>query len=200
MKKFYYGIWNNLYSIDWPFRFLIELIVGYVLFCLIILFLKKLGRLFQLKTYFVKICTLIVTEMAFWVGHNKKWVLNIDQKIVEWANQIIDTSNKNKGPAWKTGLAFLLVLVYLLAVFVDLPVSQYFQDYYLIEAENIKQFFQKWEQTISKGYEQYPPLFVKKEPKRTDEKETCSCTCSSENQASSTFLFSSTSSRGESYR
>lgn len=171
--KWYYGVWQNLYSLSWPARFLIELTIVSGIVCVVIWLLKMLGNRLHLKAPLVKGGIFIITELAFLVGRKSDWVVDIEQKMAEWGSRVIYARSKKKGRAWKTGL-ILLILVYLPAVFVDLPISQYLEGYYLTEVGKIKEFFQGWEYKISKGYEKYPPLFVKKEPKKeiTKEKDT----------------------------
>lgn len=61
----------------------------------------------------------------------------------------------------------MIIAVYFLAVFVDLPASRYLSEYYLEELGEVKTLFQKFEKGLSKGYEKYPPLF----PMKVQEKE-----------------------------
>ena len=59
--------------------------------------------------------------------------------------------------------------MYIVAVFMDLPLSRHLQEEYLTELANIKDFFQQYEEVLSRGYENYPPLFVKNEPEEIAE-------------------------------
>lgn len=60
----------------------------------------------------------------------------------------------------KIMIIFAVIFIYFLAVFVDLPVSRHISDEYLGDMQSIKTFFQQMETSMSKGYEQYPPLFI----------------------------------------
>lgn len=163
MKKYYYGAWNSFYNLSWPVRFGVELIFFLIFLYIIIKLLRKIGNLLHLKIYLIKGCVWLVTEIVYLVGHNSEWAVTIDGKITDWGNKMLNSTGRKKHHVLKCFIALGIITVYLLAVLVDLPVSEYFQEYYLVELAHAKVFFQQWENAMSEGCEEYPPLFIKKE-------------------------------------
>jgi len=173
MKKLYFGAWQNFYHISWPIRFLIEgilfLFVVFVFFKLA----KKLGRALKLKPYLIKGSVWITTEVVYLLGKDSPWAVETDNKVIEWGEKKLNGSREEKTVKTHKKLKFCVILgvivLYIAAVFVDLPLSGHLQEEYLEEFANIKDFFRQYEEAMSKGYEAYPPLFVKREPEVTDE-------------------------------
>ena len=100
------------------------------------------------------------------------WEVTIDHKMIDWAAEVINENEekKKKGSLVLNVCLWLgIVIIYFGAVFVDLPVSMYLSEYYLSEFEDVKVFFQRFEVMLSKGYEQYPPLFVRVEQEKVEE-------------------------------
>lgn len=169
VEKYYLGAWHNIYHINWPVRFLLEMLVFIFIFFFIFKVVQCIGIKFKLKIPIVTAWFWLVTETIYLVGHNSDWAITFDNKMHDWASETINENKKKNIPlVLKIGCCLGVLIIYLLAVLVDLPVSRYFSEYYLEELEEVKFFFQKYESELSKGYEKYPPLFVKTE-QETDE-------------------------------
>ncbi len=173
MKKIYFGAWQNFYHLSWSIRFFIEITVSLFLIFMLCKLVRKSGVAFRLKPYLIKGCVWISTEVIYLLGRNNSWAVEIDNKIIEWGDKKLNGGAERKKVKTHKALKFWVisgtVIIYFLAVFVDMPVADHLQKEYFVEFENIKKFFQKYEETLSRGYEDYPPLFVKKEPEQTAE-------------------------------
>ena len=161
LSKLRYGIWQNLFCLNWPLRFLIEIVLGVILLLPLIgicILLKKL----KVKKYLVMVWCITVREVMYLLGHEKDWAVEIDNKMIDWALQKISEARRRKKTCFffKIILILAVFIVYFLAVFVDLPVAGYISDEYIRDMQNIKAFFQQIETSLSKGYEQYTPLFI----------------------------------------
>lgn len=172
MKKYYYGAWQNFYNLNWPVRFFIELVFLSAAIFLICKALKKVGSRFGLKQYLVKGWVWIVTELIYLIGRDRAWAVELDNRMIEWGNRAAEHTGAKRRTRRKWFLGVGAVVIYLLATFVDLPFAKHLQAYYLSELGHVKSFFQRYEQTLSRGYEKYPPLFVKSEPVEETEEET----------------------------
>lgn len=172
LAKYYLGAWQNIYHINWPIRFLIELVI----LVLIVFFIRKvtciINKKYKTKLYLVKAWYWIVTEVVHLIGRGSDWEVTIDHKMIDWAAEAINESEKKRK---KNSLVLQvcfwigIVIIYFSAVFVDLPVSKYLSEYYLSGLEDVKVFFQRFEAILSEGYEQYPPLFVRIEQEKIEE-------------------------------
>lgn len=172
MKKYYFGAWQNFYGLSWPVRFFIELAVLFAILFLVFTVVKKIGGRFHLRKYLIKGWVWFVTEILYLIGRDRTWAVELDNKMIEWGNRAAGNTHRKPRTALKRCIGLGIVVMYFLAVFVDLPFSGHLQAYYLRELGNVKTFFQRYEQTISRGYENYPPLFVKSESVEEQEEET----------------------------
>lgn len=173
MKKIYFGVWQNFYLLSWPIRFFVEAILFLFVVFLLYKLLKKLVRTLRMKPYIVKGSVWAATEVVYLLGKDRQWAVETDNKIVEWGekklNGTADGKTTKRHTALKYGIILGIIILYIAAVFVDLPLSRYLQEDYLAEFANIKASFQKYEEAMSRGYEDYPPLFVKREPEEVEE-------------------------------
>lgn len=172
LKKYYLGAWQNIYHINWPIRFLLELAALMLIAFFIWKFLKFIVKKYNLKPCLVKAWYWIVTEIAHFIGHDNDWEVDFDRKMIDWASEMIsgkDGNKKKSSLVMRVCFWLGMMIIYFLAVFVDLPVSVYLSDYYLSELGDVKTFFQSFEIMLSKGYEQYPPLFVRVEQEKAEE-------------------------------
>lgn len=173
MTKMYFGAWQNFYHLSWPVRFLIEGILFLLIVFALYKLIKKLGLAFKIKPYLIKGCVWIATEVVYLFGRNNSWAVEADNKVVEWGEKKLNGGINEKALKRRKILKFCVILgiivLYIVAVFVDLPLSRHLQEEYLTEFASIKDFFQQYEEALSRGYEDYPPLFVKKEPEETVE-------------------------------
>lgn len=169
MNKYYFGGWQNFYHLNWPIRFLIEIIILLILAFLGYKVLKKISHIFQLKKYLIKGWVWLATEVVYLIGRNSDWAREADSKIMQWGRSAVEGGQRKGYGGLKCGFACVILVVYFLAIFVDLPIADHFQEYYLAGPAGIKKFFQKWESVMSKGYEEYPPLFVYEETQETAE-------------------------------
>lgn len=161
--KYYYGLWNNFYEVSWPARFFMEILFVWLLLTILIKILRKVGIKLHLKEKLIKCLVWIVSEGAYLFGRNKEWAIRIDDKVKDWGNSKISEDRK-KGHGLRNFLLVLFVFVFYFAgIFVDLPISKRLEGYYITDLENFKYSLQKIECIFSKGYEEYPPLFLKKE-------------------------------------
>lgn len=141
MNKFYYGMWQNWYKVDWPTRFLVELIFA----ALLLLLLKWLVKPLKLKPLIIKGCVLAGTECIYLFSRNSEFGIKADRRIIEWGNRQLE----KKKSKFLLLSGVIITLIYVSAIAVD----------------DIKFFFQKGESFLSEGYEEYPPLFTKIEEK-----------------------------------
>lgn len=177
MKRMYFGAWHNFYHIIWPVRFLIEgmifLFIVFVLCRLLHKLIQKYGKVFRLNSYFVKTCAWVASEVVYLLGRNNSWAVETDNRIMDWKDKKLEENTEEIIGKKHTGLkrcaAIVIVIIYVAAVFVDLPLSKYIQEEYLAEFAGIKDFFQRYEEAMSMGYESFPPLFVKSEPEEAKE-------------------------------
>ncbi len=170
MKKMYFGAWQNFYHISWPVRFLIEGAVAISIIFILYKLVKKLGQALRLQPYLIKGCVWIAKELVYIIGKSSPWAVETEDKIIKWGQRKLYGSEEEEASvkrhtALKWWLTVGIIILYISAVFVDLPISKRLQEDYLTEFANIKTFFQKYEEALSRGYEAYPPLLVKKEPK-----------------------------------
>lgn len=161
LSKVYFGAWQNLFCLNWPLRFLIEYIVFGIIPLLLLIGICILLKKTKLKKFLVTVWCVAVREIVYLLGHEKNWAVEIDNKMIDWALQKISGAGRRRKPLiLKIILIPTVILVYFLAVFVDMPVARYISDECLWDMQNIKAFFQRIETSLSRGYEQYAPLFV----------------------------------------
>ncbi len=165
--KYYYGAWQNFYHLNWPIRFFFEWLMFLAILVAVIKLLEVIGRKTGLRKYIIIGTVWITKEIVYLVGHTKNWAVDADNRISSWGEKRIISQKRNMHPRLKVGLCIGSVILYILAIFVDLPFSKVFEDYYLQEFANIKSFFQQGEVFLSQGYESYPPLFVEEEVQET---------------------------------
>ncbi len=119
-----------------------------------------IGICILLKKTIVKVWCVAVREVMYLLGHEKSWAVEIDNKMIDWALQKINGAGRRGKNRILKMVIFAVIFVYFLAVFVDLPAAKYISDEYLSDMQNIKASFQQIETALSKGYEQYTPLFI----------------------------------------
>lgn len=173
MKKMYFGAWQNFYHLSWPVRFLIEGIIFFLIVFALYKLVKKLRLVFKIKPYLIKGCVWIATEVVYLFGKNNSWAVEVDNKVIEWGEKKLNGRKNEKAVKRRKTIKYCAVLgiivLYIMAVFVDLPLSGHLQEEYLAEFAKVKNFFQQYEEALSSGHEAYPPLFVKKEPEKAAE-------------------------------
>lgn len=176
MKKMYFGAWQNFYHLSWPIRFLIEGIIFFIIVFALYKLIKKLRLVFKIKPYLIKGCVWIATEVVYLFGRNNSWAVEADSKVIEWGERKLNGRINEKAIKRRKTIKYCAVLgiivLYIVAVFVDLPLSGHLQEEYLAEFAKVKNFFRQYEEALSRGYEAYPPLFVKKEPEEIIEEAT----------------------------
>lgn len=172
MKQLYYGLWHSFYNLSWPFRFLVEITLALILIWLISKLIRKIVQIFRLEAFFIKGWVWAVTEFIYLIGRNREWAVEAEGKVIEWGKESLEQTEKRKHPGLKKVAVSGIIIIYFLAIFVDLPFSQHLSEYYFIGLGNFKQFVQQYEKIISRGYEEYPPLFVKKEVEEERMEET----------------------------
>lgn len=165
IAHFYYGAWNNFYHLSWPWRFLIELLVSLLILKMVLRLIKNVMCKLRLDVALIKGWVWFVTELIYLIGRNKKWAVELDNKMIEWGEKAVNHTNGKKSAVFKKCLLTLVVIVYFSAVFVDLPFANGLEGYYLSGFTKMKSFCQKYEEMLSGDCEQYPPLFKKREPK-----------------------------------
>ena len=175
IKKYYLGAWQNLYGMSWPVRFFIELSILILAGILLVKLIRYVGRKLKIDIILIKAWVWIVTEIIYLVGRDREWAITANNKMIDWGTETINGNRKKNSAILKRVICLGVVVVYFLAVFVDLTFAKRLSGYYLEELEGVKLFFRKYEIMISKDYEKYPPLFVKtvaEEPKEKAEEET----------------------------
>lgn len=165
MNKIYFGLWQDLYTLSWPVRLLIEYAVFLLLVFVLFNILKRFFTFIKFKNLIIKIIVLITTKFVSLVGRGKEWAYKADEKIVDWANAQISNPIK-LGHRAKNFLLLMVVLLYIIAILPDLPISGYLDDVLVNKVSVAKQTLQSWERKISNGYSNYLPLFSKKEEEK----------------------------------
>lgn len=166
--KYYYGAWQSFYQVSWPIRFLFEIVFLVSLLCLALWRLRVLADKCKMRIRLAQVWCVIVKETVYILGRDKKWAVAIDNRMIDWLQKKTEEdASKRHRPVLRILLIIAAIVIYFLAVFVDLPFSGYVSEEYLSGAENCKAFFQQIETFVSKGCEQYPPLFVKREDVET---------------------------------
>lgn len=163
MKEYYYGGWKSLYLLDWPIRFLIELMIFLVLLFGVIRLIKQIEKMFQLKVKFVIVCAWFASEVVYLIGKSSTWAVDIDDNIMKWGREAAYEKKHKKHFTVKAIVMVVSIMVYFMAIFSELPVAENLQGYYLTPFFQTKNFFQEIESSLSKGYEAYAPLFEWKE-------------------------------------
>lgn len=161
IKKYYLGAWHNIYHISWPVRFFIELSILILVGFFLVKYICWVGKKLKIKNFLVKVWVWIVTEIVYLAGHDSEWAIDANNKMIDWGTEVINGNTKKNFVILKKGIYLGVMVVYFIAVFVDLPFAKRLSEYYLEELEDVKSFFRKFEIMISKDYEKYPPLFVK---------------------------------------
>lgn len=169
LKKYYLGAWQNIYHVNWPVRFFMELVFLIVAGFWLVKLISWGGKKLRVNVFLVKGLIWIVTEIVHFVGNNSEWAIDTENRMIDWGNAVINRDKKKRISIVKIGICFGVVVIYFLAVFVDLPIAKYLSGYYLEELEKVKSFCQKFEIMASKDYEKYPPLFVKIEKEEFEE-------------------------------
>lgn len=171
--KYYYGAWQSFYQVSWPIRFLFEIVFFVSLLCLALWSLRVLADKCKMRIRLAQVWCVIVKETVYILGRDKKWAVAIDNRMIDWLQKKTEEdASKRHRPVLRILLIIAAIVIYFLAVFVDLPFSGYVSEEYLSGAENCKAFFQQIETFFSKGCEQYPPLFVKREEETVADEET----------------------------
>lgn len=152
MMKVYYGFWHNWFNVSWPVRFCVEAVLAAGVIIVFLKIMKKIAGSLRIKELLVKLWVLIVTELLYLFCKNSSFGIKADHRIIEWGNNALLGSNK-KHPGIKVWAAILLVVVIILGVVKG----------------DIQELFQECELALSKGYESYPPLFVKTEKEESVE-------------------------------
>lgn len=159
--KFYYGFWNNFYDLKWSIRYFFEIVILLIVLSILFKILRKICEGLHLKEKLIKVWVWIISELVYLVGQNKEWAIKEDEKIKDWGSRKLD-ENRTKGHALRNLLCVLLItLVYFGGIFVDLPISQRLEASYREDFVDFKYNVQGLERFLSKGYENYPPLFIK---------------------------------------
>ena len=141
-----------------------EWIIFLVILFGVSIIIRLIAKKYKLKILFVVVCCISIREIVYILGHDKAWAVEIDNEMLDWAfKKMGETGGGRKHPMLKKVFVLAPVVIYFLAVFVDLSVAGRISEEYLGGAENIKTFFLQLETMLSKGYEQYPPLFVQAE-------------------------------------
>lgn len=164
LMQYYYGLWQNLYQMEWPVRFLIEWAFILLLLSGCAVLIYVLAKKCKVRDFLVKGWCIGVREIVYLLGHEKKWAVTADNRMIDWALKKLDRTGSGKRHLILKGTLVLTpVVIYFLAVFVDLPAAAHISEGHLSGLSDIKDFFVHIEVFLSKGYEQYPPLFVQRE-------------------------------------
>lgn len=163
MKQFWYGLWQEMYYyLAWPLRFLIELVIAFLLLIVIWKFCKWLITILHLKEYGIKLIVFFVTEFDRLAGKNAMWAMENDEKIINWGRKRLSEPSEKwyliKGRLKKFFIVFVII-IYILAVLPELPFINIFDSDFKNNISGVKDYFQAKEAAVSKGYEKYPHLF-----------------------------------------
>ena len=160
MSKYYYGAWNNFLQLNWPLRFLLELISIVVILILIFRSLEKIDTKKLLKPGFIGV-VVCITELIYLIGRNSSIAIRLDNAVVDWGNKMTRPNKKRTGIY--TVIIIFFLFLYFGAIFTDLPVADNMPQYYLQGFNEFRKKCMIYEEVLSKGCENYPPLFEKKE-------------------------------------
>jgi hypothetical protein len=114
------------------------------------------------KKYIVYTCVFVVTSVLGLFGSSKGWTIRTDEKILEWGKRKLE-GNLGMADRTKRMLIVAVVIIYILAIFPDLPINGVVNSYYMEKLSGTKNFFMRIESVFSNGYKEYPELFVQKE-------------------------------------
>ena len=151
MNKIYYGLWHDMYTLSWPVRLLIEYVVFLLLIFIIFKIFKKFFVFIKFKDLLIKAIVLITKKFVSLVGRGSEWAYRADEKIVDWAKTQISKPMK-LGHKVKKILLVMVILLYVIAVLPDQPISSYLDDTLINKVSIVKQTFQSWESKASYGY------------------------------------------------
>ncbi|MCH5265496.1 MAG: hypothetical protein J1F02_06325 [Lachnospiraceae bacterium] len=165
MSKLYYGLWQDLYTLPWPGRLLIEFLIFLLAAFILCKVASKIFQILRLKKVFVKISVLIATKVLSCVGRNREWAHNLDEKVIDWGNRVM-SSHFTLSSKLKKILCISVVVVYVLAILPDIPISYYFDEPIITKISMVKNTLEVWESKISFGYLSYVPVFTQSEEEK----------------------------------
>lgn len=171
MKKIYYGLWQDFYSLSWTVRFAVEVIIVCVLLIFVTGILKAIFRKFKLREIGIKLVVIIGTFVLSLFGRENQWAHNADEGLVIWANrkmQLPVTGRQNK---LQMLIGVFGCMIYLLGILPETPLINYLDDGFKDKVCVIQQSAQELEATVSEGYQSYEPILTWNEKKQNDTKQ-----------------------------
>lgn len=170
--KFYYVLWSMVLSLPVGVRFLLEMGVGIFLLWLAWPVLRLLARAG------IRILEILNTALfggfrylLVFLGHGNEKAYEWDEKLGKTGRNIRDRlsqsgkniqTNKKRIFLYKKATWVILVLVYLLSLLPYSGMDRFINLYYLEDFYFVNRFFTNMEETLTKGKDHYPELFVGK--------------------------------------
>lgn len=172
MKKIYYGLWHDFYSLPWTVRFAVEIIIICTILFFMLGILKTLFRKFKLREFGIKLIVLIGTFVLSCFGRENQWAHNADERLVSWGNRKIQfppTRSQNK---FQMLIGVFMCMIYLLGILPETPLINYLDNGLQDKVCVIRQNAQKLEAVASDGYKSYEPILTWNEKKENETKQT----------------------------
>lgn len=158
----YYGLWHSIYKIPWFIRIFVEILLYLLILYALFKLLQFIGKYVPIKKYIVYACVFVVTFVLGLFGSDREWAVRADEKIQEWGRQQLE-GNYGLKDRTKHILFAVIAIIYVFAIFPDLPVKGIVNSFYMEKLSGTKRFFIGMESWLSDGYEEYPELFVPEE-------------------------------------
>ena len=149
MKKIYYSLWSILLHFSWPVRLLFELIVITALILITLSILEKTRILNIIKKYIIIFLVNVMTNIVYFTMGTSDRAKEIDSRIEQWGGKVVETHHRLPRKA----VFISVIIVYIMAVFVDTPITKAVSSEYLTEFQNFQSFCLKIESKVSGGVE-----------------------------------------------
>ncbi len=171
MKKIYYGLWQDFYSLSWTVRFAVEVIIICVLLFFAFGVLRAIFRKLKLREVGIKLVALIGTSILPFFGRDNEWAHNADEGLVRWANRKMEFPMTGRQNKLQILIVVFMCMIYLLGILPETPLINYLDDGVKDKVCVIQQSAQKLEAAVSEGYNSYEPILTWNEKKQNDTKQ-----------------------------
>lgn len=171
MKKIYYGLWQDFYSLSWTVRFAVEVIIVCVLLIFVIGILKAIFRKLKLREIGIKLAVVIGTFILSLFGRENQWAHNADEGLVIWANHKMQLPVAGRQNKLQMLIGVLGCMIYLLGILPETPLINYLDDGFKDKVCVIQHSAQVLETAASEGYQSYEPILTWNEKKQNDVKQ-----------------------------
>lgn len=171
MKKIYYGLWQDFYSLSWTIRFAVEVIIICVLLFFALGILKAILRKLKLREVGIKLVVLIGTFILSFFGRDNEWAHNADEGLVHWANRKMEFPMTGRQNKLQKLIGVVMCIIYLLGILPETPLINYLDDGFKDKVCVIQHSAQELEAAASEGYQSYEPILTWNEKRQSDTKQ-----------------------------